>query len=109
MASSLYLPWYIWDSYFYSFCIVVWNVSITNATYIGNIYTIGSCFWSLVLGVGLRYYGKLKIWALVFGVPLTILGVALQIIFRQPDVNIGYIVMCQIFIAFGGGTLVICE
>lgn len=29
--------------------------------------------------------------------------------FRQPDVNIGYIVMCQIFIAFGGGTSVICE
>jgi hypothetical protein len=29
--------------------------------------------------------------------------------FRQPDVNIGFIVMCQIFIAFSGGTLVICE
>jgi hypothetical protein len=29
--------------------------------------------------------------------------------FRQPDVNIGFIIMCQIFIAFAGGTLVICE
>ena len=29
--------------------------------------------------------------------------------FRQPDVNIGYIVMCQIFIALSGGSLVICE
>ena len=29
--------------------------------------------------------------------------------FRQPDVNVGYIVMCQIFIAFAGGTLVITE
>lgn len=29
--------------------------------------------------------------------------------FRQPDVNIGYIVMCQIFIAFAGGTIVICK
>jgi hypothetical protein len=29
--------------------------------------------------------------------------------FRQPGVDIGYIVMCQIFVAFGGGTLVICE
>lgn len=29
--------------------------------------------------------------------------------FRQPDINIGYIVMCQIFIAFARGTLVICQ
>jgi hypothetical protein len=29
--------------------------------------------------------------------------------FRQPDTNVGFLVMCQIFIAFGGGTLVICE
>ena len=29
--------------------------------------------------------------------------------FRQPDVNVGYIIMCQIFIAFAGGTLVITE
>jgi hypothetical protein len=29
--------------------------------------------------------------------------------FRAPDENIGYIIMCQIFIAFAGGSLVICE
>jgi hypothetical protein len=26
----------------------------------------------------------------------------------QPESNIGYTVMCQIFVALGGGTLVIC-
>ncbi|KAL3456498.1 hypothetical protein BJX64DRAFT_270600 [Aspergillus heterothallicus] len=29
--------------------------------------------------------------------------------FRHAGVDIGYIVMCQIFIAYGGETLVICE
>lgn len=29
--------------------------------------------------------------------------------FRGPHHNIGYVIMCQIFIAFGGGGLVICE
>lgn len=53
--------------------------------------------------------GRFKWLALYFGLPLTILGVALMINFRQPDVNIGYIIMCQIFIAVAGGTLVICE
>lgn len=109
MAGSIYAAWYIWDSYFYSFCIVVWNLSVTNATYIGNIYTIGACVWALVMGVVIRYNGRLKWQALYFGIPITILAVGLMIKFRQPDVNIGYIVMCQIFIALGGGTLVICE
>ena len=41
--------------------------------------------------------------------PLTILGVGLMIVFRQPGVNFGYIVMCQIFIALAGVALVTCE
>ena len=32
-----------------------------------------------------------------------------MVYFRQPDHNIGYVIMCQIFIAVAGGTLVICE
>lgn len=32
-----------------------------------------------------------------------------MIFFRQPDKGIGYVIMCQIFIALSGGTLVICE
>lgn len=42
-------------------------------------------------------------------VPVQILGTGLMIHFRQPGVNIGYVIMCQILIAFSGGTLVICE
>jgi hypothetical protein len=40
---------------------------------------------------------------------LDILGVGLMIHFRQPDQGLGYVIMCQIFIAFGGGSLFICE
>jgi MFS family permease len=109
MAGSLYIGWYCWDSYFYSLLIVLFNQPITHATWITNIYTMGSCFCSIVYGVALRYYGKLKIYSLFLGVPLTILGVGLMIKFRQPDQDIGFIVMCMIFIAFGGGILVISE
>ncbi|CAO2658379.1 Nn.00g061020.m01.CDS01 [Neocucurbitaria sp. VM-36] len=109
MAASLYTGWYIWDSYFYSLLIVLFNQSVPHATYIANIYTMGSCFICLVYGVALRHYGKLKIYSLFWGAPLTILGVGLMIKFRQPDENIGYIVMCMLFIAFGGGVLVTSE
>ncbi|KAF2270529.1 siderophore iron transporter mirB [Lojkania enalia] len=109
MAAALYIGWYVWDSWFYSLNVVLFNQSVVHATYIGNIWTVGSCFICLVYGVTLRYYGKLKIYSLFWGVPLTMLGVGLMIKFRQPDVNIGYIVMCQIFVAFGGGVLVTSE
>lgn len=109
MSFSLYLAWYLWDSFFYSYLIVVYNLSVSQTTYITNIYTIGATFWSIVMGVIIMYNGRLKWQAFYFGVPITMLGVGLMIKFRQPDVNIGYIVMCQIFIAFGGGTLVICQ
>lgn len=109
MAGSLYVGWYVWDSYFYSLLRVMFNLSVPHATYVANIYTVGSCFICLVYGVALRHYGKLKMYSLFLGVPLTMLGVGLMIKFRQPDENIGYIVMCMIFIAFGGGVLVTSE
>ncbi|PGH19363.1 hypothetical protein AJ80_04003 [Polytolypa hystricis UAMH7299] len=109
LAGNIFISFYIWDSYFPSFIQVVNNLNITQASYIFNIYSIGSCFWSLIVGVCVRWSGRFKWIALYFGVPITILGVGLMIEFRQPDVNIGYIIMCQIFIAFGGGALVITE
>ena len=109
MAGSLYIAWYVWDTYLYSMLVVVFNQPVTYAGYINQTYTMGSCTCSLIYGLALRRYGKLKVYSLTLGVPLTILGVGLMIHFRQPDVNIGYIVMCLIFIAFGGGILVISE
>ncbi len=109
LSATLFISFYIWDSYFISFLQVVNNLTLTQASYVSNIYSIGSCFFSVIVGLLIRWTGRFKWLALYFGVPLTILGVGLMIAFRQPDVNIGYVVMCQIFIAFSGGTLVICE
>ncbi|PTB50023.1 hypothetical protein M431DRAFT_499479 [Trichoderma harzianum CBS 226.95] len=109
LASSVFVSFYIWDSYFLSFLQVVNGLNVTESSYVGNIYSIGSCLWAILVGFVIRYTGKFKPICLFFGVPVTILGVGLMIHFRQPDVNIGYIIMCQIFIAFAGGTIVICE
>ncbi|KAL2399273.1 hypothetical protein ABEF95_009632 [Exophiala dermatitidis] len=58
--APIYLAWYIWDSYFYSLLIVVFRQTVMPATYIGNIYTIGSTFWALVVRVCIRINGRLK-------------------------------------------------
>lgn len=108
-AALAFISYYIWNSFFMSFLIVVNDQSVTHASYIANIYSIGACFWSVIVGLLIKASGRFKWLALYFGVPISVLGVALMVVFRQPSVNVGYIIMCQIFIAFGGGTTVICQ
>lgn len=98
----------IWDSTFYNYVQAVHGLSVTDTGYVTNIYSIGSCFWSVILAVLIRKLGRFK-WLAMSMLCLEILGVGLMIHFRQPDQGIGYVIMCQIFIAFGGGSLIICE
>lgn len=106
-AAILYFSFYAWDQYYYSFIYVVYDLNTSQTGYMTQIYNIGSCFWGVIFGLYVRQTKHFKWACLCFGLPLMILGAGLMIHFRGQDSNIGYIVMCQIFIAFGGGTLVI--
>ncbi|EGV63771.1 Siderochrome iron transporter 2 [Yamadazyma tenuis] len=109
LAAILYFSFYCWDLYYVYFVTVVYNLSTSDAGYMGQIYNVGSCFWGVVFGVWIRYTKHFKYTCLCFGLPLMFLGAGLMIRFRGQDSNIGYIIMCQIFIAFAGGTMVIGE
>ncbi|KAJ5767069.1 uncharacterized protein N7511_004685 [Penicillium nucicola] len=98
----------VWGSYFGSMLQVVWGLDVTEASYVSAIYRVGSCLWCLFVGYLIRWTGRFKWLAVYFSFPLMILGVGLMIKFRQPDAGIGYICMTQIFVAFAGGTTVIC-
>ena len=97
----------IWGGYFTSMLLVVWNTGVTQATYISNIYRVGSCFAGLVMGGLMRLTGRFKWVATLYGLPLMILGVGLMIRFRQASQDISFVVMTQIFVAFAGGPIVI--
>ncbi|PYH80539.1 MFS general substrate transporter [Aspergillus uvarum CBS 121591] len=107
LAAVLYFSFYLWDSYFYYFLMVVYDLSITHTGYMTSIYTVGSCLWSPVFGLWIRTTKEFKYSTLFFAVPLMMLGAGLMIHFRGQDADIGYIIMCQIFIAFSGGMMVI--
>ena len=99
----------IWGTYFTSMSMVAWNLSVTEATYISNIYRTGSCLASIPIGWLIRRTRRFKWVAAYYALPLMTLGVGLLIHFRQPDVNIGYVAMTQIFIAFAGGPVVVAS
>ncbi|KAF2720001.1 putative siderochrome-iron transporter [Polychaeton citri CBS 116435] len=109
LSVVLYFSFYSWDLNFYSFVKVVYALSVSDAGYMTQIYNVGSCFWGVVFGVWVYYTKHFKYACLCFGLPLMMLGAGLTIHFRESSQGIGYLVMCQIFIAFAGGTLVIGE
>ncbi|KAJ5790397.1 uncharacterized protein N7518_007408 [Penicillium psychrosexuale] len=99
---------YCWSYYFTSWLQVNNNLSITTSNYIVNIFDMVSGVLLLATGWLIRRIGRYK-WTLYIAIPLYMLAQGLMIYFRQPNVNVGYQVMCQIFLAIGGATFILVE
>jgi MFS family permease len=102
------IAYYCWASYFSSYLQVVFGTSIATAGYITSIFDVVSGVWLLGVGYLIRKTGYFR-WLLWIAIPLYILGSGLMIYFRRPGGNLGYNIMCQIFLAFAGGTMIICQ
>lgn len=102
------VSYYCWASYFTSYLQVVYNTSLTQAGYISAIFDFMDPIWLIGCGFCIRQTGRFK-WLLWFAVPLYLLASGLMIYFRSPGHSVGYQCMCQIFLAVGGGTLILIE
>jgi hypothetical protein len=109
LSATLFVSYFCWASYFSSFLMVVNDLSVADASYVVQAYTVGTVLCNLAVGVLIHCTGRFKAICLYFSIPLSILGMGLMTNFRWPDGNIGYIVMCQISISFGAGTVIICD
>ncbi|KAI8314110.1 Siderophore iron transporter [Colletotrichum sp. SAR11_59] len=107
LSAVLFISYFIWNSFFSSFLMVVNDLNVTKASYVYNIYTIGNTLWGLVVGWIVHRTGRFKTITLWFAIPLHIFGMGLMIYFRQSDQNISFIILCQILIAIAGGTIII--
>lgn len=107
LSAVIFFNYYTWDQYYYFFLQIVYNLNTANTGYMAQIYSVGSTIWAVLFGIWIHQTKHFKKTCLYFGAPLMLLGAGLMIHFRGTASKIGYLVMCQIFIAFGGGTLVI--
>lgn len=103
------LSFYCWDYYYYYFIQVVYDLPIKYTGYMTEIYTVGSCIWGPIFGIYVRLTNEFKYSSLFFALPLEMLGAGLLCHFRGQGGSLNYVIMCQIFIAFGGGQLVISQ
>ncbi|GME92999.1 unnamed protein product [Ambrosiozyma monospora] len=80
-----------WDQYFYNFNVVVYNMSTTHAGYMTQIFNVGSCFWSVIIGIWIKIVKTFKYTALFIGFPLMIIGTDFHCFWRRNVVNLlGY-------------------
>jgi MFS family permease len=109
LAAALFSSYFVWDSFFSSFLQVVKDLDVQHASYVSRSYTVVGIVVAILVGCFIHLTGRFKYITLYVAIPLSILGQALLIYFRQPDSHIGYVVMCFIFIATGQGIIVISD
>ncbi|KAJ5379202.1 siderophore iron transporter mirB [Penicillium cosmopolitanum] len=102
------ISYYCWATYYTSFLQVVYGSSVTQAGYISAIFDLMDPVWLIGCGYLMRVTGRYK-WILCCAVPLYLLASGLMIYFRRPGFSVGYMCMCQIFLAVGGGTMILIE
>lgn len=54
LAGTLFISFYLWNAFFVSFLQVVSGLSLQDATYVSFIYTVGSCLFSVIVGILIR-------------------------------------------------------
>ncbi|KAM0272550.1 hypothetical protein ACHAQH_008686 [Verticillium albo-atrum] len=108
LGTTLFISFFCWNSFFTSYLMVVHNLSVTNASYVYQIYGLGSSLFAIATGVAIRYTGRFKAMTLYGAIPIYILFMGLMIHFRDSkSSNLGLIIMCQIFLAAAGGIMLI--
>jgi hypothetical protein len=94
--------------FYLSYLQVVFDLLITKAGYIINIYNIVSCACAVLVSIVFRYTGTYK-WAGFVAVPIQITMAGLLIKFRAPGTPIALLVMVEFFNAIGAAILVQIE
>lgn len=108
LGTSYQIAFYCWNEYYTSYLQIVYGTSISMAGYINSIFNVVSGVWLLAVGFLIKKTSRFR-WLLFWAVPLYILGVILMVYFRQPGWSVGYLIICQVLIAFGGSTIISCQ
>ncbi|KAL2839510.1 major facilitator superfamily domain-containing protein [Aspergillus pseudoustus] len=105
LGATLFISYYCWFSMFTSYLQAVNNLSVTKASYVANAYSVGGSVAAIGTGVIIRYTGRYKYLTLYIAIPIYVLFMGLMIQFRDPAMNVGYMIMCLVFLSIAGGVL----
>lgn len=107
VAFTLFVSVSSWNAFFSSYLQVVNGLDVTHASYVVQSGTVVQIIGNIVTGIVISWTGRYKPISLFLAVPLIVLGTGLLIHFREPTQYLGYIAMCNIFINFAFGILML--
>lgn len=108
LGATYQISYYCWANYFTSFLQVVNNLTVAEAGYVNNTFSIVSGVLLFIVGYSIHKTGYFK-WLLYIAVPIYILAQGLMIYFRRPDQSVGFLIMCEVFISIGGSIFIIIQ
>lgn len=108
LSAALFIAYNCWDGYYTSYLQVVHQLSVSQAGYVANIFSLGSSAWGLVVGWLIRRTDRFK-WLAQLALPIQLLGAGLMVIFRTPHTPIIYVILCQALLAVAGGTMAVTQ
>lgn len=87
-----------------SYLQVVFQLSVSKAGYITNIFNIVSCTWAIIVSFAMKYTDTYK-WGAVVAIPIQILMTSLLIYLRTPGSNIAVLIVVEVFGAMASAML----
>ncbi|KAL5001704.1 major facilitator superfamily domain-containing protein [Aspergillus recurvatus] len=105
LGAVLFVSYYCWFAMFTSYLQVVNDLSVTRASYVANAYSVGGSVAAVCTGVVIRYTGRYKALTLYLAIPIYVLFMGLMIHFRIPGQDVGYLIMCLVFLSISSGIL----
>ncbi|CZS98016.1 related to siderophore iron transporter mirB [Rhynchosporium agropyri] len=108
LGGNLWISFYSYKMYFSSYLQVVFQLSVSKAGYITNIFNIVSCTMGPIIALIIRRTDRFR-WVLLAAFSVQVLMTALMIHFRQPSTQIALLVMVEVFAAICGAAFVLGE
>ncbi|KAL5372474.1 hypothetical protein DPSP01_013460 [Paraphaeosphaeria sporulosa] len=103
----MFLSVFCWNGYYGTYLQVVHRLSIENANYVLNSFSLTSSVFGPLIGWLISGTGNFK-WIAMTGVPITLLGTGLLIPLRSPSTNPGVLAFMQILVGLGTGIFATC-
>ncbi|KAM0272547.1 hypothetical protein ACHAQH_008683 [Verticillium albo-atrum] len=109
LSATLFLSYFVWNSFFSSYLQVVNDLSVENASYVVQSYTVCSVLCGIAVGTLIHYTGRFKPICLYVGIPLSIVGSAMMMYFCSVGSGVAPVVLCQILISIAAAIIMVCD
>ncbi|CAN9278155.1 unnamed protein product [Alternaria alternata] len=104
LGANAWIAFYSYRMMYSSYLQVVFQLPVSKAGYITNIFNIVSCTWAIIISFAMKYTDTYK-WGAIIAVPIQITCTGLLIMLRHPGSPIAALITVEVFGAMASAML----